>query len=70
MLVKLVNIYIWKIELTLPPLKTNFSPQNQSPKTTYLTLVIKSSIGCSLMVSIGSTKKTCLDFGVSTTCVF
>jgi hypothetical protein len=62
-------MYIWKVGLTLHPLKTRFRPQNQSSKITYLTHVIKSSIGCSPMVSIGSAKKTCVDHGVSTTCV-
>jgi hypothetical protein len=60
-------VYIYR--LTLPPLKTKFCPQNQSPKTTYLTLVMKSSIGYSPMVSTCLTLKTCLNLGVSTTCV-
>jgi len=58
-----------EIGFSPPPLKTKFLPQNQSPKTTYLTLLIKSSIGYSPMVSMCLAKKTCLDLGVSTTCV-
>jgi hypothetical protein len=34
-------------------LKSRFHPRNQSPRTTCLTLATKSSIGCSLVISIG-----------------
>ncbi len=56
------------VNITL--LKTKFCPQNQSPKTTYLTPIIKSSISCSPMVSTCLALKTCLDFCVLAKCVF
>ncbi len=50
-------------------MEPRFHPQNQPPITIYSTLATKSSIGFSFVVSIGLTKGTGSNFGLSTTCV-